>query len=633
MSTKARTSPTLPARDASDRGGRCRVPSLLASLIAIAGVAVLVAAGPAGAQPASTDGGSLFRTHCASCHAGSDARIPSVAALRQRTPEAIIETLTSGVMREQGRPLTDAERRAVAAYLGGRAPSDQPAAAAVAGRCAETPAFRPLDTPRWTGWSPTTANTRFQPADQAGLAPASIARLKLKWAFGFPNATSANALPTVAGGRVFVGGPDGFVFALDATRGCTIWAFKARAGVRSPIVIDTTSRDVTRAYFGDVRATVYAVNAATGDLLWSRPVDDHPAARVTGSPALHQGRLYVPVASIEEAQGNNPTYDCCTFRGSIVALNASTGALIWKTYTIDAEPRPIGKNRGGSTRFGPAGAGIWASPTIDPKRGLLYAATGNMYTEPQQKTSDAVIAFALETGTIAWVAQVTPNDVFVVGCNQPNPANCPVGDDLGPDFDFGNAPMLVTRNDGRDLIVIGQKSGMGFALDPDNRGSIVWQYRAGKGSALGGMEWGSAADGERAYFPVADGNQPTAGELHAVRLSTGERTWLASARPLLCGERGRGCSPALLAAITVVPGAVFAGSMDGGVRAYSTTDGALLWEFDTNREFETVNAVKARGASINGPGPIVAGGMVFVNSGYGALGGRPGNVLLAFGPE
>jgi polyvinyl alcohol dehydrogenase (cytochrome) len=277
---------------------------------------------------------------------------------------------------------------------------------------------------------------------------------------------------------------------------------------------------------------------------------------------------------------------------------------------------------------------VWNSPTVDPKRRLIYAATGNMYTEPQQATSDAVIAFEMDTGKIAWVSQVTPKDVFVVGCNQPNPANCPVGDDLGPDFDFGNSPMLATLPNGRDIIVIGQKSGVGWGLDPDRKGAVLWQYRAGQGSALGGMEFGSALDRDRAYFPVADGNMPSAGELHAVKIETGERAWQAPPpQNILCGQRGRGCTPAILAAISVIPGAVFAGSNDGGVRAYSTTDGRILWEFDTNREFTTVNGVAAKGASISGAGPTIADGMVFINSGYGSLGGRPGNVLLAFGVE
>ena len=264
-----------------------------------------------------------------------------------------------------------------------------------------------------------------------------------------------------------------------------------------------------------------------------------------------------------------------------------------------------------------------------------------MYTEPQQPTSDAIMAFDLDSGAIKWTSQVTAKDVFVVGCNitfnlaaPPAPAaNCPPAEELGPDFDFGNAPILATLGDGRDIIVAGQKSGVGWAFDPDKRGAVLWQYRAGKGSALGGLEFGSAADADQAYFAVSDtiGPNPPGG-LHAVKLSTGARSWFTPPPPPKCGS-GRGCNAAILAALSVIPGVVFTGSNDGAVRGYSTKDGSLLWEYDTNRDFETVNGVPAKGASISGPGPTIAGGMVFINSGYGALGGRPGNVLLAFGVQ
>ena len=508
------------------------------------------------------------------------------------------------------------------------------ASAAVTGRCTAPPRFDPASGPSWTGWSPDLANTRYQP--RPGLTGDQVPRLTLKWAFGFPNASVATGLPTVAGGRLFVGSQDGTVYSLDAASGCVVWAFKAKARVRSGVVIAarTGAPGQYSAYFGDGRSNVYALDAATGEQLWTRSVDDHRAANITGTPAFYQGRLYVPVASIEEAQGANPAYECCTFRGSLVALDAATGSLTWKTYTINAEAKPVGKNKAGTARWGPAGAGIWSSPTIDPKRHVVYAATGNMYTEPQQPTSDAIMAFDLDTGAIKWTSQVTPSDIFVVGCGQlagpagPGP-NCPSPEALGPDFDFGNAPILVTAN-GKDLIVAGQKSGVGWAFDPDKNGAVVWQYRAGQGSALGGLEFGSAVDTQQAYFAVSDTLGPNPGGLHAVALSSGQRRWFAAPPPPKC-PAGRGCNGAILAAITVIPGAVFTGSNDGGVRAFSTRDGSLLWEYDTNRSFETVNGVPGKGASISGPGPVVAGGMVFINSGYGSLGGRPGNVLLAFG--
>jgi polyvinyl alcohol dehydrogenase (cytochrome) len=589
-------------------------------------------AGSAAAQTPS--GQAVFADHCAMCHAAGnrDDRVPPVAALRQRTPASIVQALTSGPMRDQGADLSPAERAAVAAYLGqATAPPTAGGARAAAGRCASIPPFDPTAGPRWNGWGVDLGNTRFQPTDQAGLTSADVPRLTLKWAFGFPEAASARALPTIAGGRVFVGSQGGTVYALDAKTGCTIWTFQASSEVRSAIVLGPRQGGGTAAYFGDGRAVVYALDAESGGLLWARNIEEHRAAHVTGAPTLYQGRLYVPVASGEEGTGGNGQYECCTFRGSIVALDASEGTVAWKTYTIPETPIPIGKNAAGATRWGPAGAGIWATPTVDPKRRLLYAATGNMYTEPQHKTSDAVIAFDLSTGKIAWASQVTPSDVFVVGCGARPGPNCP--EDVGPDFDFGNSPILATLPDGRDLIVIGQKSGVGWALDPDKAGAVVWQYRAGQGSALGGMEFGSAVDREHAYFPVADGLTPNPGGLHAVDLATGRRVWYAPPPAPACGSGGRGCNAALLAAVSVIPGAVFAGSNDGALRAYSTSDGSLLWQYDTNRNFETVNGVPAKGATINGPGPVIVGGMVYVNSGYGALGGRPGNVLLAFGVE
>lgn len=594
------------------------------SLITASLWASLLAATPSFAQ----DGAALFTARCATCHSSGDVRTPTVASLRQRPPESIVEALTTGVMRQQGSELSAGDRRAVAEYLAGR-----PIAAAIdpsAGRCAAPAPFDTSAGTPWGGWGPEPGNARFQP--RPGFTAEQIPRLTLKWAFGFPGASGARGLPTLAGGRVFVGSQGGTVYALDAKSGCIAWSFQAKAGVRSAITIGPGRAGVPAvAYFGDGRSNVYALNADTGALLWSKVVEEHPNAHVTGAPALHANRLYIALSSGEEAQGNNPKYECCTFRGSVVALDAATGALAWKSYTIANEPRPIGKNRSGTTRWGPSGAAIWASPTIDAKRGVLYAATGNMYTEPDQKTGDAVLAFRLTTGELVWSAQLTPNDVFVMGCNQPNAPNC--GDDVGPDFDFGNAPMLVSLADGRELIVIGQKSGVGYALDPDRKGAVLWQYRAGDGSPLGGMEFGSAADGQHAYFPVADGNGPHAGEVHAVRLATGERAWFTPPPALACGTRGRGCTPAILAAISVMPGAVFAGSQDGGLRAYSTADGRVLWEFNTNREFTTVNGVAAKGASMSGGGPVVGGGLVLVGSGYGSLGGRPGNVLLAFGPE
>jgi len=559
----------------------------------------------------------------------------------------VIAALTDGAMRYQGLSLTGAERRTLAEYMTGR-PIDEVSSAANIGLCGIDPPLgdRPRG-PTWNGWSPTPANTHFQPARQAGLTAADVPRLRLRWAFGLPDATSAWSQPTVVGGRVFVGSQAGAVYSLDAKTGCIYWTFAAAAGVRSAVSVgpgrprDRTRRGSTAAYFSDVKGNVYAVDASTGALFWRRKIDAHPLVRLTGSPTLYAGHLYVPVSSYEESQAAGPRsrYPCCTFRGSVVALDANTGKTVWKTYTIPDAPRPIGTTGEGVRLWGPSGGAIWSAPTIDVKRHMLYVSVGNSYSGPKQATTDAVIALDLGRGRIRWIRQVTPGDLY--GC-KPGAANC--GEQQGLDFDFGASPMLVARAGGGDLVIVGQKSGVAYAMDPDHDGQVLWQYRAGTGGGLGGIQWGTAADGERAYFPVSDITSPEPGGLHAVRLATGERVWYApprssagaavrlarrSAEP--CGATPRGCAQS--AAITVIPGIVFSGSIDGTLRAFSTRDGAVVWEFDTHRPFETTNGIAANGGSINGPAPTVAGGMVYVSSGYGAYGGWFGNVLLAFGVD
>jgi polyvinyl alcohol dehydrogenase (cytochrome) len=579
---------------------------------------------------ADPDGSAIFLRECASCHNGAaDSRAPAREVLAQRSPEAILVALTAGSMRPQGSRISGSERRAVAEFLSGKRLTGDVAGAAI-GRCATQPPFSGSGHgPEWTSWGGSITNMRFQPASLAGLTADQVPRLTLKWALGFPDATSAWSQPTVAGGRLFVGSQNGTVFSIDAKSGCVYWTYGAKSGVRGAVVIaPRAGGQGYAAYFADTAANAYAVDAATGKELWSREVETHPYARITGSPVVYEGRVYIGVASFEELIGTNPQYECCTFRGSMNALDAKTGAIVWRTFLVP-EPKPIGKSSAGKTLWGPSGAGIWSAPTIDRARGLIYAGTGNTYTAPQLDTSDAIVAFDLKTGKIKWTRQVTPKDVFLSGC-RPNSKNPVCPEEAGPDFDFGQPPILAKLSSGRDVLIAGQKSGVGWALDPDKEGATIWQYRAGQGSALGGMEWGSAVDSVNAYFPNSDIGLPKPGGLHAVNLATGERVWYAPPPPPICGS-GRGCNAAQTAAITVIPGVVFSGSNDGALRAYSTKDGAILWEYDTNREFKTLNGVAARGASMHSGGPTIAGGMVYVNSGYGDHGGRPGNVLLAFG--
>lgn len=575
------------------------------------------------------EGAAIFQKACAGCHDGTN-RAPVRETFRGRTAQSLLAVMTEGSMRYQSLHLTGVQRRAVAEYLSGTKLTTDRTGATV-GRCTSTPPFDPGSGPAWNGWGPTTENTHFQPASRAGLTAGDLPHLTLKWAFGFPDSSAAGTQPVVVGGRLFVGSQGGTVYSLDARTGCIYWAFPETSGVRAAISIGPRKTGGGQpvgynAYFSDVSGNVYALDASSGKLIWQRNVEDNPFARGTGSPVLHSGVLYVPMAGFEEIQAADPTYPCCTFRGSVTALDAATGRVIWKSYTIQEEPRRRA-NAANAASFGPSGGGTWATPTVDAKRQLLYVTTGNETSGPAQPTTDAVLAFDLKTGRLRWASQVTPGDIWIAGCTEPNP-HCP--ENVGPDDDFGAAAVLATLPNGRDALIAIQKSGVGYALDPDNQGKIIWQYRFGQVKTTGAAQWGVAVDDVNAYFPVSDQHLPHPGGLHAVKLATGERVWKADPQPLKC-QSGPGCNAAQQAQPTVIPGVVFSGSMDGALRAYSTTDGSIIWDVDTNHEYSALNGVPARGASLNAAGPIVVGGMLYVTSGYGYLGGRPGNVLLAFG--
>jgi len=583
------------------------------------------------------DGATLFQRHCASCHeGGSQTRAPSRAQLRELTPERILFALESiaSPMSSQGLARTPAERRALASYVSSKPfGTEKPPDLDRIG-CKEASNFStPLAGPSWNGWSVPT-NSRFQQASAAGLDPNQVSQLKLKWAFAYPGDIMAYSQPTVVGGRVFVGSEGRRVYSLNAETGCVYWSFAADAGVRAAITIGSLNNATSyAAYVADLSANVYALDATTGKLLWKVRVDQHPAARVTGAPRLYSGTLYVPVASLEEASGSLAEYECCTFRGSVVALDAATGKQIWKTYTIPEQPRAVGKNKKGVRQLGPSGVGVWSSPTIDADHKALYIATGDNYSSPTTKTSDAIIAFDLQSGRMLWARQLLQSDAWNIACLQPDTTNCPAN--AGPDFDFGSSPILVNLPNGRRALLAGQKSGMVHAVDPDREGEILWQVRAGRGGVVGGIEWGPAVDDKNIYVAVSDaqllpaGVSPKGGGgLLALQLADGKQVWRIEPPP--CPEDRKGCSPGQSAAVTVIPGVVFSGSLDGHLRAYSTADGQVVWDFDTAREFTTVNGVAGRGGAINGPGATVVGGMLFVNSGYGFLGQMPGNVLLAF---
>ena len=599
------------------------------------------------AVAADSAGEAVYKEHCALCHAApGDTRIPAASTLRSMSPENIGRTLESGLMREVGSSLTAAQRRSVAEFLAGRSFGQRPAAPNV-GLCADPNAPKAplsLSGPSWNGWSADLSNSRFQPAGASGLPAANVPRLKLKWAFAFPDTFIANGQPSIVGGRIFVASANRKVYSLDARTGCQYWSFESEAPVRTAISIAQVgpaqlpgqSRQI--AFFGDQRANAYAVDATNGELLWKIRADDHPRAKIVGAPAYYGGRLYVPVTAGEEGPATDDKYECCSGRGALEALDAATGKLIWKTYTISEQPRVVGKNSAGTPMWGPSGASIWSAPTIDAENGVIYAGTGDNFSPPATKNSDAILAFDMATGKILWSRQITEADMFNNACIALAKTSCP--ETPGPDFDIAASPILARLPNGKRMILVSQKSGIAYGLDPDKAGEILWQTRVGRGGFVGGIQFGSAFDGKNLYAAVSDMSFLTAtieprrkmqldpkvgGGLYAIDAQMGKRVWASPAPP--CDDRPN-CSPAQSAAVTAIPGVVFSGSVDGHLRGYSATDGKIIWEFDTFREFSTVNGMKARGGSMNGPGPVIAAGMLFVDSGYGS--GLEGNVLLAF---
>jgi polyvinyl alcohol dehydrogenase (cytochrome) len=479
--------------------------------------------------------------------------------------------------------------------------------------------------PNWNGWGASITNARFQSAAGAQLAPNQVARLKLKWAFGFPGAKAVYGQPTVAGGRVFLGVDTGSVYSIDASTGCLYWTYNASAAVRSAISIGPGRTPAEHlAYFGDLAGNAYALNAATGEQVWKTQVETHPAAKITGAPQLYQNRLYVPVASNEEALAVDATYKCCTFRGSVTALDALTGRQIWKTYVIPGAPKPAGKNAKGAQQFTPSGGGVWNSPTLDPQRHALYVGTGDAYTQPASKTTDSILALDMDTGKVLWSVQDLAGDAWVVSCIKERnaPENCPK--DAGPDFDFGASPILRTLPNGKNILIAAQKSGIIWAHDPERKGAVVWKTSVAskQPGPQGQVNFGGAADDRNGYFGLDTGG------IVALSLSNGERLWFTDIQP----EAGRHGGDD--AAVAAIPGVLFSGGWDGVLRALSTEDGKILWTFDMLREFDTINGVPAKGGSMGSSGPSIAGGMVFAGAGYpGVQEGRNGNVLLAFAVE
>ncbi|HZZ68821.1 MAG TPA: PQQ-binding-like beta-propeller repeat protein [Phenylobacterium sp.] len=606
------------------------------------------------------DGANVYETRCKACHDGGNPRAPSRADLAQRAPADIVTALTSGIMQPMAQGLSDADKQAVAAYLtsapGGEASAgrtsrptgtEMPQVAIKGGvvgtdpMCATNPPIHagPSD---WASMGVDDASTRFQ--RHPGLNPADVPKLKVKWAFSM----TGGGQPAVVGDWLWVTNRSGKFYALDAKTGCVHWSVDDLVSRTTPMIIKSSIAPSGWATFvSQSDRIVRAFDAQTGKELWkSAQIETHPVSVLTGSPVVAGDRLIVPISSIEEAAAMSKAYSCCTFRGSVAALDLKTGKLLWKTPMIDGPMKTIRDKTTGGKVQGPAGAAVWAAPTLDKKRGLVYAVTGDSYTDIDTNGDDAIVALDLKTGAIKWRRQVSEHDNFVMGCGpRSESGNCPTP--LGPDYDFGATPVLMTLHGGKQVLVAGQKSGIVYGLNPDT-GALIWKTIVGAGSALGGVEWGIGADDSRVYVPISDlvylFNPATASKgkagVYALNPADGAIVWSAPAPVAPCvyaSDKGKPsrCARAQPAAPAVIPGLVFEGGLDGWFRAYDAKTGKIVWEDSTtSRTYDTVNGIKGQpGGGIDGMGPTVADGMVFItsgNNGAARVGSNGVNVLLAY---
>lgn len=591
--------------------------------------------GPRDAMP----GAALYSTHCANCHGGQVPKAPHFIWLEMMSGHTLMQTMTEGIMQQQSAGLDNAGKVAVVEYLTRQRYQPGSLDRTPANLCTDRTLSASAGAAK-SGWGHD--NTRFVPASAGGIDAASASRLELQWAFGFPDSLRARSNPAIGYGAVFVGSQDGTVYALDLASGCVKWQFQASAEVRTGIVLTpSASGSPPRLYFGDILAKAYALDALTGDLLWSRKMDDHASATLTGTPALHDHTLYVPVSSLEVTSAADPDYHCCTFRGKVTALDVTDGTERWTAYAIPEEPAHVDTTRTGAKVMAPSGAPVWASPTVDAEAGVLYFGTGENYSSPADGNSDAIIAVDLATGERLWQWQATANDAWNVACMMADNPNCP--EENGPDFDFGSSILRVDLNDGGKRLFAGHKNGSLFAMDPTaDSQRPLWTTRVGRGSIQGGVHFGMAAGEGRVYVPINDMNDTRNGDVldpdlarpgvHAVDAASGVVLW-QNVADNTCGADRPFCDPGVSGAVTAIPGAVIAGHLDGKIRAYEGASGQVLWEYDSARAFNTVNGVPARGGSISGGGAAVGAGYLAVNSGYGLYFHEPGNVLLVFAPR
>lgn len=585
-------------------------------------------AGQSLAQEQSGD--ALYQQYCSSCHNDPVDRAPSRLALSDYNPNAIFHALNAGIMQAQAAALTEDQKILVAEYLsGGTYNRDR-----IERFTACSSGIGELNLAKasnWNGWGNNLVSQRYQSSAGTAINRNNIANLEVAWSLGVEGASAARAQPAIIDGVMIMGSPSGQVYALSLESGCHYWTYAAISEVRAaPTIVHADGIDKTVVIVADQSNRVYALDIRTGEKIWHADPDANPWAVSTGAPAVHDGKVFVPVSSMEVAGAGNPQHVCCTFRGNVAALDLNTGEKLWHTFIME-EATEVGKNSVGNAILAPSGAPIWGSATFDEKRNRVYVGSGQNYSRPTSDTSDSVIAFDADSGNMDWVYQSTANDAFTMGCSgRAEHPNCP---EPGPDVDIGAPILSTTLSNGQDILIAGTKGAVVFGLDPDNSGAVLWETRVGRGSPLGGVHWGMSFLGDTVYVPVSDrlpgGTAPAQPGLHAIDMKTGEVLWYAEAANR-CEGAGVSCSNAYSGAATTIDDLVVVGALNGYVFAHDKDTGEVVWELDTKVDYESVNNVPASGGAIDATGPVFSGDYMILNSGYASFGQLAGNALIVY---
>jgi polyvinyl alcohol dehydrogenase (cytochrome) len=713
------------------RAGSARLPS--AMLVAMTGLALVLsacaprpeAAGRAvrtAEQDANHPGKRVFEENCASCHDNPEqSRAPGTASIRELNRSTVKYALELGYMQQQARNLTPEERAELIDWL----PRDEGKADewVAKARCPVKLRKVNLDNAARTAvtFGVDDGNNRNQSARQVGLTKADMPKLELAWAVAFPNTPTMRSQPVIVGDTIFIATTDSArLYALDSGTGCVKWQYASDLSLRSSLTFaEKTAKSPAMIIAGDAAGFVHAVDATTGEKVWVSDAKLTRYNRITGAPVVHDGKVFAPVSAIEVNYANDDAYECCKGQGALVAFDLASGARLWTGTTMDpATPQRL--SRTGTQQWGPSGAIIWSTPVIDARRKALYAGTGENVSWPATDTSDSIIAYDMDTGARRWVFQATKSDIWNYACGRKS-ANCDFpGEYHSPDFDFGATSMLVKKPDGKELVIAGQKSGVVWALDPDDNGKLVWSNRVGRGSANGGVHWGMAYDGQRIFVPLNDPStsedlpnsgpgvmalDPTSGEVvwsyKPTRRDCGDETApkavafmpevkinpiaapmlppprasasslapaqpprptaqvaaqplspvagvpraparpiptnaaapAANGAPAAAARPATRCRLGMSPAPLLVDGALVTGTTQGMLRIFDGATGDVLFEYMTNKPYETVNHVEGHGGGLDSAPYIAGNGTLFVQSGYARFGEPPGNVLLAFRPK